>query len=301
MTMNHLKAKVVLLALTAAVALAVGAVDVDGIVATVGDTAILYNDVVEEMRRAGLGKDRFRDALDHLIDRKLILKAAADSKLTMQDWLVENRVREITESMFGGDQNRLKAALAQQKLPYVEWRKNIKDDLVVGAMRWNVIDRNVSASPSEMRAEFAAHPEKYRAAGTVSVSVILLKPDDAELKPVVRQALKGTDFAELARKYSADAHASEGGVWKDVKPEDEFHPDICAALAKLSDGEVSDWIELEDGSACLVRKDSTAAERTLSFAEAYDRVEAVVKNANAKKLYQEWIARLREAAYIKYY
>ena len=109
-----------------------------------------------------------------------------------------------------------------------------------------------------------------------------------------------SSFADVARKYSVDAHASQGGLWANVKPEDEFHPDICAAIEKLADGEVSDWIPIED-SFCLVRKEASAAARPLSFAEAYDSIEAAVKNENAKKLYTEWIARLREATFVKYY
>ena len=281
-------------------ALSLGAVQVDGIAATVGSQSILRSEVVNELRRAGLDESRFGEVLNRLIDHKLIVKAAADAKMTMQEWLIDNRVREIVDSAFDGDRNKLIAALAQQKLPYPEWRQRIKDDMVVGAMRWNMVDKNVSASPAEMREEFKAHPERYAAENRVTASVILLKPEDAEKRDAVLEALKTESFADVARKYSADSHAEAGGLWKDIKPEETFRPEVCAELVKMPKGTLSPWIDLS-GWSFLVRKEDETGAKAMSFAEAYDEIEANVKQANAKRLYQEWLERLKAETYIKIY
>lgn len=278
----------------------VSAVEVDGVAATVGSQSILRSDVVHELRRMNADESRFDEVRNALIERKLILKAAAASKMTLQEWVVDNRVREIVEKGFDGDRNRLLALLAQQKTPYSEWRQRIKDDMIVGAMRWNVVEKNVSASPAEMQAEFAAHPERYRTDGTVTVSVILLKPDDAGKRDEIRAALKDRPFAELAKTHSADTHAAEGGVWKNVKPEEVFRPEICAAIAKMAKGDVSDWIEI-DGWSFLLRKDDETASRARTFVEAYDDIEDAVKSENARKLFSDWMERLKAETYIKIY
>ena len=291
-----------IMAVSAAVALQAPAfaVEVDGVAATVGSQSILRSDVVHELRRMNADESKFDEVRNTLIERKLILKAAAESKMTLQEWVVDNRVREIVEKGFDGDRNKLLALLAQQKTPYSEWRQRIKDDMVVSAMRWNVVDKNVAASPAEMQAEFKAHPERYRTDGTVTVSVILLKPADAEKRDAIKAALKDTSFAELAKAHSADTHAAEGGVWKDVKPEEVFRPEICAAIAKLAKGDVSDWVEI-DGWSFLLRKDDETASRARTFAEAYDDVEDAVKSANAQKLFSDWMERLKAETYIKIY
>lgn len=291
-----------IMAVSAAVALQAPAfaVEVDGVAATVGSQSILRSDVVHELRRMNADESKFDEVRNTLIERKLILKAAAESKMTLQEWVVDNRVREIVEKGFDGDRNKLLALLAQQKTPYSEWRQRIKDDMVVSAMRWNVVDKNVAASPAEMQAEFTAHPERYRTDGTVTVSVILLKPADAEKRDAIKAALKDTSFAELAKAHSADTHAAEGGVWKDVKPEEVFRPEICAAIAKLAKGDVSDWVEI-DGWSFLLRKDDETASRARTFAEAYDDVEDAVKSANAQKLFSDWMERLKAETYIKIY
>ena len=130
------------------------AVEVDGIAATVGTESILRSDVLAELARRGRPDGQgYSAVLKELIDRKLILKAARESKMTMQEWIVENRVREIVKKSFGGDRNKLIETLGRQKMSYPEWYAKTKDDLVIGAMRWNVIDKNVTASPAAMRKE----------------------------------------------------------------------------------------------------------------------------------------------------
>ena len=281
-------------------ALAAHAVEVDGIAARVGSSVILKSDVIGEMRRAGAGPDRYAMVRGEMIERELMLKAAAAAKLQMQDWVVENRIREIVTRVFGGDMNKFKAALAKDRVTFTEWRQRLKDDMVVAAMRWQTIDKNVTANPADMRKEYEAHPERYVSDSRVTVSAILVGPGDAEKKPEIEEALKTEPFGEGAKKYSSDARAADGGQWKDVKPEDVFRPEICAEIAKMKKGETSKWIEL-DGWNFLIRKDDEKTGAKMSFEEAYDAVAENVRREIADKRYREWIDRLKAETYIKVY
>ena len=282
------------------VALSAFAVEVDGIAARVGSSVILKSAVLGEMRRAGVGEEKYAEVRGEMIERELILKAAARAKLQMQDWVVENRVREIVTRMFGGDANRFKAALARDRVTFPEWRQRVKDDMVVSAMRWQTVDKTVSANPADMRREYESHPERYMTGNRVTVSAILIGPGDADKKSEIEEALKTEPFAEVAKKYSSDARAKDGGQWKDIKPEDEFRPEVCAEIAKMKKGETSKWIEL-DGWNFLVRKDDEKAGSKMTFEEAYDAVAQNVRKELADKRYREWIDRLKAETYIKVY
>lgn len=282
----------------AAIAGMCAAVEVDGIAAKVNSSVILRSDVMLEMRRAGLSPDRYEAVLKEMIERKLILKAAAESKMTMQEWVIENRIREIIQRGFGGDRNKLMETLSQQKISYPEWRQRMVDDMVVSAMRWQVIDKNMVASPARMREEYANNPERYMAGGTTTISVILLKPEDAEKRDEVTEALKTMSFADVAREYSADSRASEGGVWKDIVPADVFRQEVCKEIAEMPVGTLSNWIDL-DGWSFLLRKDEENQLHTRSFAEAYDDIERNVREEMALERYDKWIERLMSESYIK--
>ena len=276
------------------------AVDIDGIAATVGSESILKSEVAGEMRRSEGSGESYETVLNRLIDRKLILKAAAASKMTMQEWVVDNRIREITDRALGGDRNRLLAELAREKLPYTEFRKRIKDDLIVGAMRWNVVDKNVTASPAAMRAEYEANREKYAAVARASVRVILLRPTELELREIVDAELATNDFAAVAKRFSADPHAADGGLWKNVDPGESFQPAVVEALAKTPVGRLTPWIDL-GGWSCLVRKEDETASGERTFAEAYEDVADAVKEKRAAELYREWTDRLKAATFVKIY
>ncbi len=263
-------------------------VEVDGIAAKVGSDIVLKSDVVNEMKRLGLqDSSRYGEILDEMIERRLVLKAANDEKLTMEEWVVENRIREIINKAFGGDRNKLIEVLGQQRISYPEWRLRMKEDMVVGAMRWKIVNRNVTASPAEMRREYEEHPERYSTDEQVSVSVILLKPEEKDRRDEISAQLKEKDFAELG-----------GRTFENVKPQDMFKKEICDEIVRMPKGTISHWIEL-DGWSFLIRKDSEIGGRKLPFDEAYDKIEENVKEAQAKEAYQRWIDRLKAETYIR--
>jgi len=266
------------------------AVEVDGVAACVGSERILRSDVIAEMQRLGFSDaERYVEVRNEMIDRKLILKAASESKMTMQDWVVESRIREIVNKNFGGDRNKLIEMLGQRKVSYPEWEAKTREDMIVGAMRWNVVDKNVSASPAAMKAEYEGHPERYMKDHRVSVTVLLLKPEEKERQKEISDALKTKSFEELG-----------GRRYENVNPSELFKSEVVSEIEKMPRGTISHWIEI-DGWSYLLRKDAETAGRKIPFAEAYDAVEAAVKEEAAKKIYLDWISRLRAETYIKVY
>lgn len=265
-----------------------GAIEVDGIAARVGEDAVLRSEVMSEMQRAGVTDGSlYPRFLNEMIDRRLILRAARQSQMTMQEWVVENRVREIVNKAFGGDRNRLIDTLTRQKQSYPEWYARTKEDMIVGAMRWTMVDKNVTASPSALRKEYDEHRDRYMRNHLVTVTVILLKPEEKARREAISADLKTMTFEELG-----------GKKYENVKPEDIFKPEVAAEIEKMPKGTISHWIEI-DGWSFLLRKDSETPGEVLSFEDAYDEIEAVVKEGEAKRLYTEWLERLRSETYIK--
>ena len=283
----------------------------DGLAAKVNDAVITVGDVVNEMRR-GDSKQDFRtaysNALEEAVNRRLILDAAVEKKLEMQEWLVDNRVREIVKDNFGGDMNKLNAQLAQSKVALTDWRNQIRDDMIVNAMRFQMVDKGADPSPAEMHTEYLMHRDRYCSEAKTTVSVILLRPPADDKTPsvttrgeeILGRLAAGEKFADLAKAFSADSHAKDGGQWKDVKPEEAFRPEIADAISKLKVGEVSKLVNL-DGWGFIVRKDAETEKRQLSFADAYDQIARNVRKRLVKARHDAWIARLRAAACIKIY
>jgi parvulin-like peptidyl-prolyl isomerase len=289
----------------------------DGVAAYVNSDMITIAEVMSEVRRspwaetsAELREKRLRElykaTLDQLINRRLILAAAVKSKVQLQPWAVDARIREIVVNNFDGDQTKLHNLLAERKISLEEWKKNLEEDLLVTAMRYQQVEKRVAPTPTEVRAEFEANKGRYQTENAVAVSMIILdppeKPGDETVEAraaKIQEALKGgTAFASLAKTYSKDAKASAGGSWGKVNPEDVFRKEIVKALNALKPGEVSQLVVL-DGYGYIVRKDEQQDARMLTFEEAAPYVESHLKMRQAEKLYNDWIERLRKEAYIK--
>lgn len=274
--------------------------EIDGIVARVNSHAILRSDVIQEMVRLNAHKSEYTMILNELIDRKLILKAAQDAKMTMQEWVVENRVREIVQKHFDGDRNKLIEQLSARKIAYTEWYQRIKEEMIVSAMRWSAVDSHANASPAAMKKMYEEHKERYAEDSTVTVSVILLEPSRNNLRDEVSKSLREKPFAEVAKAYSCDTHAEEGGQWKNIKPQNVFKSRIAEEIEVMPKGTISHWIDI-DGWSFLLRKDEENIGRVRSFIEAYEDIEADVKAEESKRIYDAWVKRLRAEAYIKVY
>ena len=287
------------------------AATLDGLAAKVNDAVITVGDVVGEMRRMNSKADfreAYSNALEEAVNRRLILNAALEKKLEMQEWLVDNRIREIVKDNFDGDMNKLNAQLAQSKVPLTDWRNQIRDDMIVNAMRFQMVDKGADPTPAQMHGEYLMHRDRYCSEAKSSVSVILLRPAEDDKTPSVTTRSEeifgrldaGEKFAELAKRFSADSHAKDGGLWKDVKPEEAFRSEIAETIAKLDVGQVSKLVNL-DGWGFIVRKESETTDHQLSFEEAYDQIARNLRKEIVKDRHDAWIARMRDEAFIKIY
>ena len=310
--------KTALLSLALAACACAHGVVLDGLAAKVNDAVITVSDVgdaIGDLKRNGVvqGEDFktvYSNTVEFLVERRLILQLAAEKKVTFPEWVVDGRIRDIVKDKFDGDMNKLNAMLTQLKMPLSEWRNMIRDDMIVNAMRQQFVEKYVTATPTDMAREYKENRHLYRREAKASVSVILLKPADPGDKnlpsvstrgeEILARLEKGEDFADLARQFSADSHAKDGGAWKDVNPEEAFRPEIAKTIASLKVGEFSKLVDL-DGWGFIVRKDAETAAQELSFAEAYEDVERNVKKKLGIEAYRAWIQRLREAAFIKIY
>ena len=284
----------------------------DGVGAYVNDSTITISEVMSEVRRMpNLSRDeaRMREmyyaTLNAMIDRRLILDYARKTKVQLQSWAVDSRVREIVANNFDGDSTRLYDLLAERKISVEEWKKSLEEDLLLSAMRYQYVDRRVTVTPSEIRAEYEANKSRYQTESAVAVSMIVLDATDDDSLGTVEEcaeriaaALKdGVAFADLARRYSKDSKAINGGSWGKINPDDVFHEDLAKVVRLLKPGEVSPLVQMGE-VGYIVRKDEQQDMRTLTFEEASRFVEGRLRVEKSEKMFKEWTARLRKDAYI---
>lgn len=105
----------------------------------------------------------------------------------------------------------------------------------------------------------------------------------------------GESFEDLARRYSKDSSAPQGGDLGWLSP-GETVPQFEQAMDALSEGNISQPIKSPFGWH-LIKVDSR---RTQDMAEAYQRMQArqILFERRALPAFEEWLEQLRERAYI---
>jgi peptidyl-prolyl cis-trans isomerase SurA len=295
-------------------------VRLDGVAAQVGEHVITLGDalaVMEPVQRQLTGsysgaelRDKLRKAyeaaLNSLIERWLILDAYAQGDSKISDKAVDARIQEIVHERFHDDRGELMAILSRERLTFEDWRKEIRDGLVVMAMRRSSVDDKVRVPAADVRAQYETNRAAYRRPEEVKLRMLVLKKgssaDDTQVKrrqaeDIKKRLAAKEDFAALATSLSEDAKAAEGGDWGWVEPK-TLRPELAAAIRELKPGDVSDAVETRD-ELYIVKLEGRKEEAVASFDDVHADIERKMKQERAQKLYDEWVRQLRDKAYVK--
>jgi len=283
-------------------------------VITVGDVVATLQAVIVQLQEAYAGTElqqklqsAYEDALRALVERQLIVDAYdKQNQMRIPEWVVDNRVEEIIHSRFDGDRSSLLAALAKDQLGYEAWRGEIREHILVSAMRDLMVASKLKISPARVRTGYNRNLEKYKSPAQVRLRMITLKKEPSadstakrELAARLRHELTaGKDFAGLATAHSEGMHAAKGGDWGWLVPEKTLRRELAEVVAALKTGGVSEVIETAD-ELYILRIEGRKDVSVVPFSEVQALIEQDLKRKEGERLYAEWIQRLRKGAYVK--
>jgi len=187
------------------------------------------------------------------------------------------------------EKNKAKYKIPEKKEAEVVFFKN--DDL----------KKEIKITDADIEKYYKDNLDQFKTPENTKVSRIYL-PYEAKDKQLVLseaqsirdKAQKGEDFAELAKKYSKDDKAKEGGDWGlyDWKSLSQKEQD---EIQKLSKGSISGPLELEAGVTILkVTEKEPATTKTL--AEVKARVKSTLEDERARALADERAIALEKGA-----
>ena len=107
---------------------------------------------------------------------------------------------------------------------------------------------------------------------------------------------KTADFAELAKKYSEDGSAANGGELGWMSPGD-LVPEFEQAMNRLQIGEVSNPVKSEFGWHLIQVLDRREGQLTVEKQRQFAR--AAIRERKFEQAYQEWMRELRDNATVK--
>jgi peptidyl-prolyl cis-trans isomerase SurA len=107
---------------------------------------------------------------------------------------------------------------------------------------------------------------------------------------------KTADFGELAKKYSEDGSAQNGGNLGWMGPGD-LVPEFDQAMNRLQIGEVSNPVKSEFGWHLIQVLERREAQLTVEKQREFAR--AAIRERKFEQAYQDWLRQLRDTATVK--
>lgn len=277
--------------------------------AKVGDTKIYWLDYDNEYNKEA--KKKFyhgkpgeaavavfqREIANTLVTNAMLVQEAKRRKLKPDNTVVKQQLDEIDHT---NAQNPNWPASRPRVLPIIEERlQNENLRIQLETLVYNVPPPSVK----QLRKYYDAHPEKFTSPPQQRVSTILLRVDpsapDADWQKAIEQGQNlvkrlraGEDFAELARDYSGDVTAEEGGDMGYLH--EGMLPGLPAlTVAKLQPGETSDPVTLMEGVAIFRLTDRKPAE-TSSFKSVQQRAKELWLTEQREKSWNSLITKLKK-------
>ena len=292
---------------------------VDRIMAIVDEEAILQSDLnyeVEAFRMEAqyAGQpvpedtpELRQEVLQRLIETKLIIAAAKQAELTVDEDAIQQSVDQRFqqyEDRFGS-RDAFERELLRSGTTWEDFRSRmrsqLRDQQYLRLVMGRFIRPKVEVMENELRDYYLAHLDEMPVEpDSLTVADILVPVQPAlEVKRAIqervaeiRQALAGgLPFADAARKYSRGPNAARGGAVGTVAPGDLFDPALDRAVFALTEGQVSEPVISSKG-VHLIRLDAIQPDGRRSISQIFlpmevtqedvDRAEATVKQARER-------------------
>jgi peptidyl-prolyl cis-trans isomerase SurA len=229
----------------------------DRIVAVVNNDAITLGEVQESIvawRRENRQRSGPTDSelasqfLNRLIDARLQLQEADREKITVEDNEIGEELNDFVKKVGAPSVEALEASLTAEGISMESLKKRLRERLRMARLIRRKVALRVSVTEAEIDKYLESNRPKLETGLSYHARHILVVPDGTEAAAwdtahakavsIRADALAGGDFADLARKHSADASAKDGGDLGTLK-RGELAQDIEAQIVSLEPGEIS--------------------------------------------------------------
>ena len=297
-----------------------GAVPIERVVAVVNEEVITLTEVQEEARAAAArlvaaGEGPAlpgpaapeRQVLEELIERRLLLQEVPREGFRVEAAELTAALEELKAQNGLPDEAALEAALRRERLTLPQFRRRLQDQMAIGKLLARKVRGSIILTDQELETYYRSHPLEFTLTGQVQLRHLLVavpKAGDPEAEAAAASRtsealaalMEGAPFTDVAARYSDAPTAAQGGELGILR-QGELAPELERVAFALLPGEMSTPIRTAAGyNILLVEARETPV---VSFAQARDKIRDLLFRQRAQKRYQEYLAELRQKAYIE--
>ena len=283
---------------------------------TVDDVRREINPLVPEIQKASRNEKEYYEKLDalredvvqNLIDRVLIVKDFyKDEKRKVPASYIDNQIAETIITQFDGDRSKFLAYLRSRGISQRDYRKEQEEDMIYGYMRQQQSKSASTVSPVKIEAFYKEHKDTFYQEDSVHLRLIQLAraPEDTDdtlrtkAAEVMVELVAGTDFGDLARKYSQDSRKGKGGDWGWQRRSD-LRKEFSDVIFTLEKGQRSEPLIMPEGAFIFFAEDRKHA-GLMPIDEVRPDIERALIQQGSRQATERWLEKLRRNAYVKHF
>lgn len=305
---------------------------VDRVVAEVNSEVITLSELEEEgqglFRKIALevpAQERLRaieqvrkDILRSMVDRKLIEQEAAQQGIIVTEEEVDAAFNQMLEATRTSRETLLNE-LAQNGMDEQMYRTNLRSQIYQNRLLNREVRSKIIITEEAILDYYDTSYTKHIPEGgyyLLQLGIDWGETEGEDLDPAIlaerklsaleraervhKLAVSGSDFRELARKFSDLPSAAEGGDIG-VFEEDEMASYMKQAVTGLTPGQVSDIIETPVGFQFfkLLSSKEGGIVTQAPYSEVKEDIREILYNQELGKEFDNWIKSIRDKAYIK--
>ncbi len=294
---------------------------VDRVVAVINDEAITQSELevylrplYESLKEQYQGEELNRQLnevrlklLNQMIEDRLVFQESKELGITVDDSEIDAMVNEVKRRF--SSETEFDQMLAAQRYSLAELREGFQRQIAIRKLHDMEVRAHVVVSPREIEDFYKnRNPELAEEEKIKIRSITLRKTKEAEEKGLSDEAARkklesvearirtGESFEALAREFSEDARAKEGGLVGWVR-RGEMLPAIEEHLFKLPAGAISPLLETPQGYHLFKIEEKTVSQ-VPSLEEVREKIRAMIFREKAGKRFKEWMNQLKARAYI---
>jgi peptidyl-prolyl cis-trans isomerase C len=197
----------------------------------------------------------FRKALDELVTYKLLSQETRVRKIAVTDAEVDSTIKQM-RAQLPNDQEFTKA-LAARGMTIEKLKSDARIDISINKMMEAEAAAQPAPGDAQVREFYDKNPDKFKQDEACRASHILFRVDESadaatkkkvrdQAESVLKQVRAGADFAELAKKHSADGSSQQGGDLN-FFTRGQMVPAFDQAAFALKPGQISDIVTTQFG------------------------------------------------------
>ncbi len=247
--------------------------------------------------------------LNEMIEDKLVYQEAKRLKVPVTEEEILDRVQQF-KSRFPKEED-FQALLARQGLTVTKLRERYREQIAIRKLQQYEVRSKIIVTPKDIETFYRRHSKAFTQEESVKVRTITIKKSqekdpaqkqqaDAAVKTkaedILRKLFAGEPFESLAKEFSEDTKAGEGGALGWVRRGDLVDV-VDNVIFSLKPGECSAVLETDVGYH-IFKVEEKRAKKTQSFDEVRDAIHDEVFRRKSRRKFKEWMAELKKNAYI---